>query len=232
MPIPYRLNPLGIAPVSGPMPLTLTAVTAATVELRATGSPSVDRLHYRSGLKGEWLSYIPGTVLSVCAGESVQFWNSNTGLSNSGSSYAQFYLTGQLQGKGDCMSLINYASQIAYQAFRRLFNGCSGLVTAPKISSGKVSTACFYSMFQGCGFATAPRIFATSLVNSCCRDMFRDCQQLDRIEVDFTDWADSANATLNWVSNVAASGTFIKPAALPEEYGTSRIPEGWTVINK
>ena len=61
--------------------------------------------------------------------------------------------------------------------------------------------------------------------------MFDGASSLSEIEVAFTSWPTS-NATENWLSGVAASGTFIKPSTLPEEYGVSRIPEGWIVIDK
>lgn len=35
--------------------------------------------------------------------------------------------------------------------------------------------------------------------------------------------------TYRWVENVAPTGTFYCPKALPLEYGLDRIPEGWTV---
>ena len=49
------------------------------------------------------------------------------------------------------------------------------------------------------------------------------------MSVSFEDWADSLNSTIFWVDNVAPTGTFYCPKALPLEYGENRIPEGWTV---
>ena len=70
------------------------------------------------------------------------------------------------------------------------------------------------------------------LYNNCMLNMLYGCSSLSKIEVNFTSWGNIATATQTWVSGVAASGTFIKPAALPEEYGPNRIPSGWTVVNK
>ena len=62
-------------------------------------------------------------------------------------------------------------------------------------------------------------------------NMFKGCSNLSSIEVDWTSWP-SGSCADNWVSGVAANGIFKKPAALPTEFGTNRIPSGWTVINK
>lgn len=79
----------------------------------------------------------------------------------------------------------------------------------------------------------AAHIRATSFsAASALRGLFYTNSYIKSIEVDFTQWDAVTNMTLDWVYGVPASGVFIKPAALPEEYGVSRIPTGWTVINK
>jgi hypothetical protein len=62
--------------------------------------------------------------------------------------------------------------------------------------------------------------------------MFYGCTKLSSIEVSFTSWTQVVNQTAAWVAGIASSGTFTKPTALAEEYGTDRIPTGWTVIDK
>ena len=86
-------------------------------------------------------------------------------------------------------------------------------------------------MFCDCSDLTeAPTLPATTLVDHCYAYMFQRCAALARIEVSFSSWeSNTANA---WVSGVAASGTFVKPAALPETFGTANIPTGWTVVYK
>jgi surface protein len=61
--------------------------------------------------------------------------------------------------------------------------------------------------------------------------MFRGCTKLNSINVNFSAW-NPTNATGSWVRNVSSSGTFTCPADLPEEFGESRIPTGWTVVRK
>jgi hypothetical protein len=70
------------------------------------------------------------------------------------------------------------------------------------------------------------------LVNRCYMSMFSDCSSLTKIMASHTVWTPPAYATYTWVTGVPKnSGTFYKPSALPLEYGSNRIPEGWTVIN-
>lgn len=88
-------------------------------------------------------------------------------------------------------------------------------------------------MFGSCPSLTkAPNILATTLAYRSLHTMFAGCTNLSNIEVAFTNWTQATDATWNWVSNVASNGTFTKPSSLAQEFGTSRIPSGWTVVNK
>ena len=60
--------------------------------------------------------------------------------------------------------------------------------------------------------------------------MFNGCTNLSSIEVDFIDWKSDLSATTDWLKNVSPTGTFTCPSILPETYGTSYIPEGWTLL--
>ena len=85
-------------------------------------------------------------------------------------------------------------------------------------------------MFNGCtGLTTAPELPATTLVGACYWNMFRYCSNLNYIKAMFTSNPDQSM----WVQNVSSTGTFVMNAAAtwdPEDYrGTSGIPAGWTV---
>jgi hypothetical protein len=60
--------------------------------------------------------------------------------------------------------------------------------------------------------------------------MFENCVNLNDINVNFSVW--STSQVYRWVGDVSSSGTFTCPADLPEEFGESRIPTGWTVVRK
>ena len=68
----------------------------------------------------------------------------------------------------------------------------------------------------------------TKLATFCYASMFRDCAKLSLIRVHFTAWGAQ---TSKWVTSVSSAGTFYKPSALSEEFGESKIPTGWTVVN-
>ena len=258
--IPYRLNPLGIS-VNENIPLTLTAQQAgSTVTLNATGSPTVSGLHYRRGKSGEWLSYTIGTTVTLDnIGDSVQFWNSADRLSSGTSNYVQFVLTGTVQAFGNTMSLLNYsrvcsdyclvylfsecrsltlpaelpAPTLASGCYQGMFYNCSGLLNAPVLPAVTLTARCYRTMFWGCSsLVYAPVLPAAVLQLECCQYMFYSCSSLASVNVAFTDWNSANNSTYYWLYGVSASGTFTKPNGLPEENGESRIPSGWTVVNK
>ena len=91
---------------------------------------------------------------------------------------------------------------------------------------------CYYGMFQGCtGLTTAPELPATTLAKACYCNMFNYCSSLNYIKCTAIDI--SAVACLSaWVEGVASSGTFVKASGMSSwPTGTSGIPDGWTVQN-
>ena len=110
-----------------------------------------------------------------------------------------------------------------------MFWGCTSLTQAPELPATTLADFCYYEMFKGCTRLTqAPELPATTLANCCYSFMFSGCTNLSEIRVAFVEWKNSYN-THFWVKNVAQTGTFYCPKALPLEYGLDRIPEGWTV---
>ena len=62
----------------------------------------------------------------------------------------------------------------------------------------------------------------------CYYRMFSGCTSLTNVRVSFTEWED--DATTEWLSSVAPTGTFICPKELPKEFGESGIPPRWKII--
>ena len=121
------------------------------------------------------------------------------------------------------------ATTLAGRCYNSMFWGCTGLTSAPELPATTLATNCYSSMFYGCtGLTSAPELPATTLVANCYYYMFRGCAKLSLIRVHFTAWGIQ---TTNWVTNVSSAGTFYKPSALSEEFGESKIPTGWTVVN-
>ena len=121
------------------------------------------------------------------------------------------------------------ATTLAAYCYNSMFSGCTGLTSAPELPAKTLATSCYNSMFRGCtGLTSAPELPATTLATSCYNSMFGGCTHLSLIKVHFTAWRSGTNS---WVTNVPSTGTFYKPSALPEEFSTSTIPTGWTVVN-
>ena len=125
------------------------------------------------------------------------------------------------------------ATTLATNCYYGMFYYCTSLTPAPSLPATTLATGCYRAMFEGCAsLTTAPALPATTLAVYCYYYMFPGCTKLSSIEVSFTSWNQAMYQTERWVDNVTSSGTFTKPAALATEYGKSRIPTGWTVVDK
>ena len=70
---------------------------------------------------------------------------------------------------------------------------------------------------------------AKELVSDCYEDMFNGCSKLQYVKALFTT-EPSEDTTGDWLSGVAASGTFVKSKdATWNVTGAHGIPEGWKV---
>ena len=122
------------------------------------------------------------------------------------------------------------ATTLASCCYRSMFENCSSLTTAPRLPATTITSGVYNSMFKNCtSLTTAPELPATTLAYSCYSDMFNGCSSLSSVNVSFTAW--NYGAQQNWLSGVAASGTFTCPAELPDTRGASNIPEGWTKVD-
>ena len=136
----------------------------------------------------------------------------------------------------DCTSLTTEpelpATTLADYCYSYMFNGCTSLVTAPELPATTLADYCYNNMFKNCtSLVTAPELPAETLVTSCYGYMFNGCSSLNSVTCLATDKS-ARFCTTNWLSGVAASGTFVKAANMTGwPTGTSGIPSGWTVQN-
>lgn len=137
----------------------------------------------------------------------------------------------------DCTSLTTApdlpATSISQLCYRNMFLNCTALTTAPsELPAMTVFTYCYHSMFNGCkSLLNAPVLPALTLAEQSYGNMLFNCKKVNYITMLATDIT-ATNCLQNWVSNVAASGTFVKNAkmsSLPS--GASGIPNDWTVID-
>ena len=229
----------------------LTAVRSA---LAVTLVKSFDGVNWEAYAVGEVID-LPSTgdFVYLAAGE-----GGNNTFGSSLRAYHQFVINGLVAASGDITSLRRFdlaQTTLVKYCYYKMFNGCTGLTSAPELPATTLVDSCYFSMFYGCtGLTSAPELPATTLARSCYRQMFRDCTgltsapelpattlvdscyysmfygctNLSLIKVNFTVWT---NQTSVWVDGVSPTGTFYKPSALPEEYGIGKIPTGWTVVN-
>lgn len=123
------------------------------------------------------------------------------------------------------------AMTLANSCYSSMFRGCTSLTTAPALPATTLATYCYSNMFYGCtNLITAPELPATTLASSCYSSMFSTCSKLNYVKAMFTT-TPSTTYTQNWVSGVAASGTFVKNTnATWDVRGENGVPNGWTIV--
>lgn len=122
------------------------------------------------------------------------------------------------------------ATSLAVGCYNNMFGGCTSLKSAPALPATTLVNSCYIGMFIECtSLVNAPDLPAETLANRCYQSMFTGCRSLSRIKAMFTTTPGSTY-TSNWVEGVAAVGTFVKNEnASWDLFGTSGVPEGWTV---
>ena len=126
------------------------------------------------------------------------------------------------------------AETMSDQCYRCMFRLCSGLTSAPVLCATTMASTCFENMFDGCNSLTkAPDLLASNInVFGCYSYMLINCPNLNYIKCLSNAGNNPNNATNQWVTNVAANGTFVKKAGVSWSTGINGIPSGWTVVEE
>ena len=207
----------------------------SSVQLTAVGSaPAVTLVKSFDGVN--WEDYAVGEVIELPSiGKSVYLAageGGNNAFGSSSNAYHKFVINGLVAASGDVTSLRNFdlaQTTLSPYCYRSMFQGCTGLTSAPELPATTLGIRCYFQMFSGCtGLTSAPELPATTLVDFCYFQMFFNCEKLSIIKVHFTNWGVQTNL---WVPNVSSTGTFYKPSALSEKFGVNNIPNVWTVVN-
>ena len=104
----------------------------------------------------------------------------------------------------------------------------NGYIELPAMTLGN---ECYEYMFHYCTSLTTPPLLpATTLKTRCYQYMFGYCTSLNYIKC-LARIRTTTGCTDNWVTNVAASGTFVKATNATWSTGQSGIPNGWTVVD-
>jgi len=195
------------------------------------------------------------TVTGIDTGESVMWKGSGTRMATSDSNFSIFSSTGEFDASGNIMSLLG-GTTMGERCFTHLFEGCSGLKSAPELPATTLSSYCYRKMFRGCtGLTKAPELPATTLSNCCYQTMFENCSNmttgpdlpaltlsggcyqymfkgcssLNYIKMMATNIS-ASNCLGEWMNGVSSTGTFIKnSSATWTTTGINGVPTGWTV---
>ena len=140
---------------------------------------------------------------------------------------------GMFQG---CTSLVNApelpATTLAPYCYAYMFYDCSSIVNAPELPATMIASNCYRSMFYRCtSLNQAPVLPALNLAEGCYQYMFYGASKLNYVKSLATNIT-ATNALNQWLSGVAASGTFVKPMGVGYPTGASGIPNGWTVVEE
>lgn len=122
------------------------------------------------------------------------------------------------------------ATKMEAYCYNSMFANCTSLKFAPELPAKRLESNCYQHMFEGCtSLTSAPELPATELVSNCYEFMYKDCHNLRYVIGLFTT-EPSEKTTKDWLSGVAASGTFIKSEkATWDVTGVHGIPEGWKI---
>lgn len=204
------------------VPISVTA--GQKVLLKGTNPAySKDKSNY-SGFEGGTAMYdIEGNIMSLIYGDN---FIGNTGLTTTFTFCSIFKKSNAVSAE----NLILPATTLTNAAYRAMFSYAESLTTPPAVlPATTLNTDCYWYMFEKCPITTAPLLPAATLVKGCYGYMFTGCNNLNHIECLATNISASA-CTVNWVSNVAATGTFVKDANMTSwTTGISGIPTGWIV---
>ena len=188
------------------------------------GTSSTDCIQFRSTCKFK----VSGNIMSLIFGDNFE---DKTDLTDY--IYCFCYLFRNCLNLVDASNLILPATTLANSCYASMFSGCNYLTSAPQIlPATTLAEGCYQNMFQNCySLTTAPELPATTLTkNSCYVGMFMNCTNLNYIKAMFTT-TPSSSYTLNWVSGVASTGTFVKnPDATWDVTGNSGVPTGWDIV--
>lgn len=123
------------------------------------------------------------------------------------------------------------ATTLAASCYEEMFSG-AGIESAPSLNAQTLFDYCYKKMFNGCKYLKGPVLLpATELVKECYREMFDGAKLLDAVITLAAKTKHSAeNCTTNWLNNVSATGTFIRPEGVDDwaPNNASGIPKGWT----
>jgi len=119
--------------------------------------------------------YIYGNVMSLVGGTE---FATKTSLDNTDTFGGLFIGNTHIKNHA-FKTLALPATTLSNYCYLRMFEGCTGLTTAPALPATIAKYACYESMFEGCtGLTTASNLPAETLDEACYESMFKGCINL------------------------------------------------------
>ena len=116
---------------------------------------------------------IEGNIMSLIYGDN---YIGQTAFTDTYTFYELFSLCIYLNS---AKNLVLPATTLTTNCYLNMFEGCTGLTTAPALPATTLESSCYYSMFKDCTSLTAiPLLPATTLANECYASMFKGCTSL------------------------------------------------------
>jgi hypothetical protein len=196
-------------------------------------------LEYKTG-KGNWTEFASGTQITSEPDGIIHFRGTGRTalyLKNTGTSWVT---TQPFIVRGRMANLLDWEHAetviVSEQGFAAMFSNTKILEAHLFYNPVAGGSAPNYSIFSGC---TMLRKFVCTGMKDVMENTyaygycFQNCTAFTYVDIDFLQWGSGTSAnTENWFwTNWSSTGTFYKPASLPDERGTKRIPSGWTVVN-
>ena len=223
--IEYSINNGSWVPVTASTsPTSINVVANDEVRFRGTNTTYAGSKSNYDGFDGGTAVFdIEGNIMSLVYGDNFVGSTALTGTYNFCSMFKQ---TNVISAE----NLILPATSLTQYCYRAMFSKATTLEVAPALPATTLSMGCYYYMFEDCAITEAPELTVQTLAQQCYYCMFTGCTSLSYIRCIATNIS-AGSALTNWVSAVAATGTFVKASGTTWSTGASGIPTGWIVVN-
>ena len=166
----------------GEEPLTFSIVTGGDILWKSRNVSYPATIKYKKN-EGDWIeieSSVSGTVIPVETGDVLAF-KALVGTNQRTDETPYFGVQNgcTFEASNSVMSLMSMVPSDKSRNFYGLFQGCTGLLTAPELPETDLTRISYSFMFSGCtGLISAPELPATTLLSGCYRGMFSGCTGL------------------------------------------------------
>ena len=133
-----------------------------------------------------------------------------------------------------CSNLLKagfYFDTLGENSCESMFENCTSLLEVEKLNAITAKTECYKRMFAGCTSLEKSPIIEINEITGATnifREMFYGCTSLNEIFIENYS-VETTNQFINWVTNVANSGTFHKNVNTTFLLGNSGIPTNWVI---